>query len=465
MQEKILAYLKKVMTFYDLPGLAAGVVKDGEVFLTQGFGVGELGKEQPVCSRSLFHMASVSKLFVATGIIQLAEQGKVNLDDPFCKHLPDFKMKDPRFAQVTLRQLLNHTSGMPDVMDYNWHNPQFDEQALQRTLDSMAGMALIFDPGSRFTYSNYAYEILGGLLARVYGMSFEEVIRKQILDPLGMQKSTFLKTEVDHALGVKPHIHSWKNVVSAVYPYNRAHGPSSTLHSNVDEMCRWAIANLQRGELQGERILQPETYDLMWTITADIGRNLPFAQEMGLGWFLGEKNGVRTVGHSGHDTGFQSHLVLLPQQSSAAVLLCNAAPIPLGKILSGVVDILLGVEPEIPAVNFSIELGKAYEINGISGMEQRLSELETLQTDPALNLEDILTLGDGLMEDQKLDQAGDLIGFVIQKEPQNAKAYELMAKLSFFRGDMQAAAKYAQKSLELNPDNPGLMAQVRMLAG
>ena len=465
MQDKILAYLKKVMTFYDLPGLAAGVVKDGEIFFTRGFGLSELGKEQTISSRSLFHMASVSKLFVATGIMQLVEQGKVKLDDPFCKYLPDFKMKDPRFTQVTVRQLLSHTSGMPDVMDYNWYNPQFDEQALQRTLDSMAGMALIFEPGSRFTYSNYAYEILGGLLARIYGSSFEDVIRKQIFNPLGMQKSTFLKTEVDPSLGVKPHIHSWKNEVSAVYPYNRAHGPSSTLHSNVEEMCRWAIANLQRGELQGERILKPETYDLMWTTTADIGRNLPFAQEMGLGWFLGEKNGVKTVGHSGHDTGFQSQLVLLPQQSCAAVLLCNAAPIPLGKILSGVVDILLGTEPEIPAVNFSIELGKAYELKGISGMEQRLAELEASETGSELNLEEILTLGDGLMEDQKLDQAGDLIGFVIRKEPQNAKAYELMAKLSFFRKDMQAAAQYAQKSLELNPDNPGLMAQIQILAG
>ena len=103
-----------------LPGFAIGVVKDSKLIYAKGFGVAKLGGSTPVTSRSLFHMASVTKTFVATAIMQLVEQGKIDLDAPVTKYLPYFKLDDERYRTIKVRQMLSHTSGIPDVTDYHW---------------------------------------------------------------------------------------------------------------------------------------------------------------------------------------------------------------------------------------------------------------------------------------------------------------------------------------------------------
>lgn len=110
-----------------IPGLAVGVVYDNEILYTKGFGVKNVDTKEPVDENSLFHMASVSKTFVATGIMQLVENGKIKLDSHLTEYLPYFQLKDDRYKNITIRQLLSHMSGMPDVDDYRWDKPQYDE--------------------------------------------------------------------------------------------------------------------------------------------------------------------------------------------------------------------------------------------------------------------------------------------------------------------------------------------------
>src|SRR6185295_2428813 len=173
-----------------LPGVAIGVVKNGKMIYAKGFGVSKLGADTPITSRSLFHMASVTKTFVATAIMQLIEQGKVDLDAPLTKYLPYFRMNDERYRQIKIRQMLSHTSGIPDVTDYHWDKPEYDAGALERFVRSFSNQKLIFNPGEKFAYSNAAYEMLGDLIAKVSGESFEDYVQHQILTPLGMKDST-----------------------------------------------------------------------------------------------------------------------------------------------------------------------------------------------------------------------------------------------------------------------------------
>lgn len=194
-------------------------------------------------------MASITKPFVATAIVQLLEQDKLSLDDPIAKHLPYFKLADGRFDSLTIRQFLTHSSGMPDVADYHWEEPEYDEGALERYVRGLADQVLLFAPGQEFSYSNMAFEVLGDLIAKVSGQSFESYVKEHILLPLGMNDSSILIRDVDPALLANGHVPAdgGKVRVSKHYAYNRSHGPSSTLHSNVVELSRWAMANMNRG--------------------------------------------------------------------------------------------------------------------------------------------------------------------------------------------------------------------------
>jgi CubicO group peptidase (beta-lactamase class C family) len=125
--------------------------------------------------------------------MQLVEKGEVNLEDPVIKYLPYFRLKDKRYKIITIRQMVTHTSGMPDVQDYEWHNPVYDDGALERYVRGLGNEQLIAAPGEKYRYSNMTYEVLGDLIAKVSSMSFEDYIRKNILAPLKMKHSTLLK--------------------------------------------------------------------------------------------------------------------------------------------------------------------------------------------------------------------------------------------------------------------------------
>ena len=318
-----------------IPGLAVGVVKEGEVVYTGGFGLADPKTGRKVTADSLFHLASVSKTFTATAIMQLAEKGNLDLDAPVVTYLPYFQLDDERAREITIRQMLSHTSGMPDVQDYGWEKPEADEGALERYVKSLADRKLILPPGKMFAYSNMAYEVLGDVVSKVSGMTFEAYVRKYILEPLEMKSSTLLKEETDEGLRTTPHVGRAEAVVSDVYPYHRAHAPSSTMHSSAKEMCNWILANAQRGKFQDRRILKQETVDQMWTPGVPIGPR----RTIGLCWMLGESPYGPTRFHTGRDVGFRSFLTILPEHQGGLVILTNYSEVRFRDLADEIMDL------------------------------------------------------------------------------------------------------------------------------
>ena len=325
-----------LMQHHHLPGVAIGIIKDGKLTYAKGFGTARLEKgengtptevgasnvDKPITTRSLFHMASVTKPFVATAIMQLVEQRKIDLDAPLVKYLPYFRLADDRYRSITIRQMLNHTSGIPEEVRGTWEHPEYDDGALERYVRSLTNLSMTGAPGEKFAYSSMAFDILGDVIAKVSGQTFEDYVRQNIFKPLGMNDSTLLLREANPALLTSPHVKARDEiVVSRAFPYNRTQAPSSTLYSNIEDMSRFIIANLNRGELDGHRILQVSTCELMWKPVTDakVLGNL----QIGLTWYQQMYKGHRLIIHSGGDIGFESLVVFAPDDAAGLVMMTN----------------------------------------------------------------------------------------------------------------------------------------------
>jgi CubicO group peptidase (beta-lactamase class C family) len=394
-------------------------------------------------------MASVSKPFVATAIVQLVEQGLIDLNEKVTTYLPYFRIDDERYREITIQQMLSHVSGMPDIMDYHWDKPEYDEGALERYVRSLTDQKLVAAPGDTFRYSNMAYEVLGDVIAKVSGQSFADYVKEHILDPLGMHHSTFLY-EMPPELQAAPHVHRLRPQVSDVYPYHRAHGPSSTLHSNVSEMCNWAMATLNRGVLDGHRILPESSYDVLWEphVQPDEDR------WVGLSWFIGEYRGKRTITHSGGDIGFRSMMVLLPDDHMAVVTMCNSTVAPISSITYGALDAVLGEKPELPKLAVMFPMSKTLAAHGIEAAIAQYHDLKANQPDRYRFHEDGLNyFGYVLLELDMVEEAKKVLQLNIETYPESYNVYDSYAEACMINGDTLDAIANYEKSLELNPAN------------
>jgi len=458
-EKELDAVLQEIITQWTIPGMAVGLVQGDEIIYAKGFGVQSLKTEIPVTVDSIFCTASVSKCFVATAIMQLVGQGKLNLDAPVVHFLPYFQMDDERHRQVTIRQILSHTSGMPDMDEGEYDDlvahPEWDDGAAERYVRGLRGRKLIADPGERFCYSNIAYNVLGDVIAKASGNSFEACMREQVLIPAGMPSSTFLLEDVPpHRLAV-PHLRSPEMRVNPVYPYHRADAPASFLHSTILDMCHWGITCLGRGNHLGRRILSPAAYDLMWTPVADRGYSRPsMYEEVGLGWTLGHYKGTKTVSHGGMGFGWTDFLLLMPDKNCAAVVLCNEESYARTQTIRAAADVLLGQIPVMNKVSWMVPIGQSLVEGGIQAAYVRYSELKASGTEQYYYDEDeLINLAIQLVSAGKIDLAIDVLGLNIHAYPEYVESYLEKARLYIKLGQGISAKETLLKALSIEPDN------------
>jgi len=337
--------LKKVMEEHAIPGLSIGVVKDNQIVYAEGFGYKNTLTKTPVTNTTIFHMASISKTFVATAIMQLVEQGKIDLDEKLITYLPYFKMADDSYKEITIRQMLGHNSGMPNSNDYEWTKPQYDEGAIERFVRGLENEQMELTPGEKFRYSNVAFEVLGDVISKVSGKSFSDYQKEYILNPSGMKESSFLKSPGLPENWANPHAMNLEQQPLNMYPYNRRHAPSSTLHSNAIEMANYARMNLNDGLFENNQIISKKSYESLWNVNVKINEGDHEKYDIGLSWFIGNYKGYKTVSHGGGDDGFQTHLVLVPEKSIGVIVMVNTLPAPVEEITNLVIDLLLNETP------------------------------------------------------------------------------------------------------------------------
>jgi len=192
-----------------------------------------------------------------------------------------------------------------------------------------------------------------------------------------MAESSFLKPEHLPGNWAAPHVRILASLAWEGYPYNRMHGPSSTLHSSALEMCHWAITNLNRGDFGGRRILNPSSYEVLWRLRAETGEG----RQVGLSWFLGEYRGEKTVEHGGGDVGFNTYFIMLPDKRAAVVVLCNLIPAPVEAIAHSALDILLGYEPAPLLPYASLSVCKTLDVEGLDAAVAQWNSLKSNHPD------------------------------------------------------------------------------------
>lgn len=319
------AYLRAYVEKWQIVGLSAAVVQDGAITFRAAYGLQNQQTGQPATVDTLFHIASVAKTMTSTALMQLREQGKLDLDDPLVKHLPYFRVDDPRSDTLTIRQSLCHTSGIGHPEDYGWDRPEFDDEALERHVRGLATHKLLEPAPNALSYSDIAFNVLGDLIAKVSGMSYEQYMKTYIFDPLGMATTALMAPRAAHPALVATGYAKQADgtIVQSLYPYNRMHVPCGCIASSATEMARWALVNLNRGELDGVRILQPASYDDMWQMQLrDSDESAP--DDPALGWWVSRHYTERVMQHNGGDDGFLSNLRLWTASGIGIVILCNA---------------------------------------------------------------------------------------------------------------------------------------------
>jgi CubicO group peptidase (beta-lactamase class C family) len=304
LKSRIDSIIEQSIEKFDIPGLSVSILKDSELYYAKSFGYRSIENGEPVQLETAFHAASISKLFTAQAIIEFSLNGKLNLDEQLGDLVPEL---GGAFSNVTVRQILTHTSGIPDVYDYRWGDFSSDSLALLNYMKSIANKKLKSEPGSEFMYSNMSFEILGRIVEIVSGQSFGQYMKENVLDKVGMGNSNFRFYNIPSQARCTPYTKKNSSIIPRKkYPYNPAHAPSSTLNTTAVDLALWM-----------KSFLQPDNQ--IRQIMSQASSN----SFMGLGCFLGSIDENKTMYHYGGDRGFRSYLVMVPDKNIGLALLAN----------------------------------------------------------------------------------------------------------------------------------------------
>ena len=290
----------------NIAGAVVIVVKDGQVLFASGYGYSDMAKRTPVTPDTVFRPASVSKLFTWTGIMQLVEQGKLDLDRDVNAYI-DFTIPPAFGKPITLRNLMTHTPGFEETLQQLFPQDLRDIPPLGAYLKEHLPNR-IYPPGTTPAYSNYGATLAGYILQRASGEPFDAYMEAHILRPLGMDHSTFRQPVPASIQARLSRGYMLASDPPRPFEYVGV-GPAGSSSMSANDMARFMIAHLGDGQYQGVTILRPETARLMHSRQF---ASIPGMNAMALGFYEESRNGQRIIGHSGDTPCFHSDLHLLP---------------------------------------------------------------------------------------------------------------------------------------------------------
>jgi D-alanyl-D-alanine carboxypeptidase len=343
--DKINAYLKSEMAKRHIPGLSLAVVRDGRVILLRSYGQADVELSVPVTPDSIFKLASVTKPFTAMAIMMLVEEGKISLDGRVAAYLPNLPSQ---WDTVTIRQALSHTSGLADylrVPRWSWQSSWRLDLTSEEFIQFASEGPPSFAPGTGIRYSNTGFYLLGLLIEKMSGKTYEQFLVERIFKPLQMTATRRDTLNEIVANRVKGYIFGNGRLQNAEYTsLTWAYAEGGIISSAVD-LAKWEAA------LYTEKLLKRASLEQMWTpaklydgraaIIGDNGAGKP--NYYGLGWYISEYRGHKIILHPGNKPGFSSTFTRFVDDKLTVILLCNSSTeSPAFAISLAIADFYLG---------------------------------------------------------------------------------------------------------------------------
>jgi CubicO group peptidase (beta-lactamase class C family) len=336
--EEITDFVASQMRAFRIPAAAVGIVRGDRVVYLRGFGNAD-GAGRPVTPQTPFLIGSNSKSLTALAVMQLVESGEVVLDAPVRSYLPWFRLKDEAASgSVTVRQLLNQTSGLPAGAEFA---PEGSDNYAHHAAE-LRRVGLSHPPGRSFEYSDLNYELLGLLVEAVAGEPYDAYVHEHVLEPLAMD-STYLTYEGARAHGLaRGYRYLFGLPVPAETPRYAPHSvPAGGVATTAEDFCHFLIAQLNGGAYAGRSVLNQEGVALMHEPRRDLGSTYA------MGWFVEEWDGLESVNHMGMNETFSSMINLLPREGYGVVVLTDVNSFSiLGRenLMDGIVRRLAGLQ-------------------------------------------------------------------------------------------------------------------------
>lgn len=310
------------------------VARDGKPILEKGYGMASIELGVPNTPQTKFLIGSVTKQFTAALILQLQEQGKLDVRDPITRHLPSYPSEPG--DRITIHHLLTHTSGLPSYTDdAALMARRTVEMTVEEVIATFKDQPLQFEPGTQFRYCNSGYFLLGAIIEAATGEAYEKVLQERILTPLGMTETGYAHNETVlpmRACGYSSEGGTWSNALRIAMSLPYAAG---SLYSTARDLLRWDRA------LLGTDVLSEESKAAMFT---------PALENYGYGWMIAERNGRRLISHDGGIDGFTSHFARYPDEKTTIVVLCNNESVQASAVGSGCASILFGEPYDLPVI-------------------------------------------------------------------------------------------------------------------
>ncbi|MGE0555249.1 MAG: serine hydrolase domain-containing protein [Gemmatimonadales bacterium] len=313
------SWIEGQIRYRELPGVAVGVVADQRLVWARGFGLADLASKRPMTPATKFRMASHSKLFTATAIMQLREQGKLQLDDPVVKYLPWFRVKTaaPDDPPITIEELLTHSSGLPREAGAHWTTWEFPtrDQLIQLIPERQAA----FSPETRWKYSNLAYTVAGMVIEAVSGESWASYVGKHIFAPLAMTGSSVDRDVPDLATGYSARRPGQDR---SVIPFVDARGMAAAtgITSSVEDMAKFVSAQFRTGPRGGDRILSTASLREMHRVRM---LESTWTRGQGIGFSVSREDGQIYIGHGGGYPGYTTNTSIQLASKVGVIVLTN----------------------------------------------------------------------------------------------------------------------------------------------
>lgn len=308
--------MEKDLKKYNIPGAVISIVKDDNILYSNGYGMADISKNKKVdAENSMFRIASTTKLFTWTAVMQLVEEGKIDLDTDINTYLTTFKIPDTFDKPITMRDLMTHTAGFEEggVGYQITTDTKRLNTTIAETLEKHA-LARVRPAGEKSAYSNYGATLAGLVVEEVSGLSYADYIQKNIFNTLDMKNASMMEPLPEKYAKNKVIGYNYENnkFVPGIPTYEGGFSPAGAGTVSANDMAKFMMAHLNNGTTHGKQLLEKKTVDTMHQTAFRFDKRLPGSA---LGFQEGEINGKKTLSHAGADTMFITDLYLVPEEN------------------------------------------------------------------------------------------------------------------------------------------------------